>query len=153
MPASTRQRTVRQPARSSNLKAKACRQLTNGMRPLTDKQVMLCNATKDRLQKRLGFVSADFIKSGSSQPLQYPRASRSEQASYMQEVGGPISAAAESFGTCVSTATAHKRNTTTVRKAGHRGPHGSSSRHRGVTQHKSVFACLAVQWFAIHTNL
>ena len=109
------------------------------MRPLTDEEVILRNGVEDRLKKRLGFVLLGFLKSGSSGPAQLPRASRSKQAFYMQEVGGPISAAAESAGTCVSTATAHKRATTTgrpVHKAGHRGPHGSSSRHRGVTQHK-----------------
>lgn len=138
MPASTRQRTVRQPARSSNLKAKTCRQATNDMRPLTDKEVM-----PSETGSKSGLAS--WLLTSSSQvqvnPCSNTRASSSKQASYVQEVGGPNSAAAESLGTCVSTATAHKRNTTTgrsVRKARHRGPHGSSSRHRGVTQHKSV---------------
>ena len=72
----------------------------------------------------------------------------------MQELGGPISSTAESAGTCVSTATAHKRATATgrpVHKAGHRGPHGSSSIHRGVTQHKSFSACLVIQLIAMNT--
>lgn len=83
MPASNRQRTVRQPA--SPAKAKACRQAT--MRALIVQEVMLCNGAEDGLNS--GFISHHFGLSRGPAPLPDSLARRRLAAQAAQQPRAP----------------------------------------------------------------
>ena len=91
MPASTslRERTVRQPARSANLKAKACRQAP--MRPVAHdlEEVILCNSGGNT-DSRSGLISHRFgsSKSGSSPTRAFAPRDWQQASLCMQKVGG-----------------------------------------------------------------